>query len=445
GFGVVMQKILTGLFRQYPGKYEVFQVGINYNGDAFDEFAVTGGPSNGRYRQWPAMQFGSTSHHMYGQQKFLQVLRSLQVDIDVVFLFEDPFWVGGPVLGTNPPQAFITEIRKILHQRGMAHVPIVTYFPIDGKPKKRWIDLIATADFPITYLNFGAEACKAITPSIAPKLQVIPHGIDIKEFYPITKAEQRTFRRVMFGDEFVDKFMFLNVNRNQLRKLIPSTLTAFKQFQVLTNNAGFIYLNMKPVDVGWDLFETCKALELVVGRDVLFPPNFNEKKGITLDELNKIFNCADLYVSTAVGGGWELSVTQAFATKLPVLLPANTSHVELCGPQNPEERRGVLFKSGDILSHTMIFPGDNEVVRPLPNLEDMVDSMVFLYKNKDAREKMAENAYKWVISELQWEKAVVPLFDRVLSEAKEVKVTKQDMHRAAAEAQQGELKRYVAK
>ena len=424
GFGVVSKKMLQNLFSAYPDQYEVYQVGINHTGDAYNEFDITGGTQNGRYQLWPAIQAGNNRTHLYGQQKFLQVLQHINVDFDVVFLFEDPFWVGGGVPGVNPPKAFIDAIKEILARRGMGHVPVVSYFPIDGVPRRDWITNIAKVDFPITYLNFGVDACVRVVPELSGKLTAIPHGVDLNDFHPIDVREKRLFKRAMFGDAFADRFMFLNVNRNQLRKLVPSNLLAFRAFREQVGpDKAFIYLNMKTADVGWDLNKVCESLGLRVGVDVLFPPNFNVQKGLSLEQLNKVFNVADVLTTTAVGGGWELALTQAFATKTSVIAPHNTSHIELCGPQNEEAdgTRGLLYKSGETLSRQIVFPHDNEVPRPLPNLEDMVHKMLFAYSKPEFREKMEDNAYNWVKDNLSWSRDVVPQFHKVFSAAKELK------------------------
>lgn len=423
GFGIVMKEILQGLYRQYPGVYNISQVAINYFGDFCEEQVITGGLQNGRFRQWPAaVHVSQNQMNPFGHQKFVDFIRSFEAeDIDLVWLFEDPFQVGGILPNTNPPTAFIDAVRNSLVSIGKRHVPIVTYFPIDGIPKKGWIDNIAKGEFPITYLNFGANSCKALNHSLDNRIRTIPHGVNTKEFFPVSQEEKRAFRRSMLGDSFADKFMILNVNRNQPRKLVPSNLLAFKEFQKQVPNS-FIYLNMKPVDVGWNLIECCNAIGLEVGKDVLFPPNFNVQKGLSIQDLNLLFNSADVLTSTVTGGGWELAISQAFATRTSVLAPANTSHVELCGSQNDDsQRRGLLYKSGSRLAELLIFPHDNEVIRPLPDLDDLVNKLRFLYENPEFCRKMEDNAYNWALTELSWEKKVVPAFHSAFLEAKKLK------------------------
>ena len=419
GFGEVMRQILTNLYGNYPGMYEVYQVGINFVQHNYDEFAITGGPENGTYRQWSAFTPGpgADRRHIYGQRRFLELLKELlpKVDLDVIFLFEDPFILGGLVPGTDKPVAMVDAIKMLLKQAGKEYIPIVSYYPIDGQPKIEWLNNIAKTDFPITYLNFGKKTSEQLCPQLANRVSVIPHGADLTEFYPVDKAEARIFKRAMFGERFADRFMFLNVNRNQLRKLIPSGLIAFREFKKQVPES-FIYLNMRAVDVGWNLIEACKSLGLRVGEDVLFPRDFNVQKGLSLEDLNKVFNCADALLSTAIGGGWELSITQAFSTKTTVIAPANTSHVELCGPQGPDEARGILYASGSNLAQYAIFPHDNEVPRPLPDTDDLVTKMIWAYNNQDLCRQLEDRAYEWVKT-LNWSERIVPNFHQVFQAA----------------------------
>jgi glycosyltransferase involved in cell wall biosynthesis len=51
----------------------------------------------------------------------------------------------------------------------------------------------------------------------------------------------------------------------------------------------------------------------------------------TIEEVNEIYNASDLYVTTTLGEGWGLGVTEAMATRLPVIIPNTTSLTEIGG------------------------------------------------------------------------------------------------------------------
>jgi glycosyltransferase involved in cell wall biosynthesis len=114
-----------------------------------------------------------------------------------------------------------------------------------------------------------------------------------------------------------------------------------------------------------------------------------------------LYNCVDAVISTAVGEGWGLSWIEAMATKTPVIMPANTAIIE-----NITEERGYLIKSGTTPSLYTVLPHDNEVPRPLVDVDDMVKQMAEVYNNYGDALKRAENAFNWVTTDLNWQGAV---------------------------------------
>ena len=402
GFGNVMKHMLTRLYRKYPGQYNIAQMGINYHGDYVDELEITGGFQNGRYAQWPAaaQRAGVPMSHMFGQARFLELVKGSPMDYDLIFIAEDPFWLGG-LIPTDPPgqqRIFIDEIRKALQVRNRAHVPIIGYFPIDGIPNPDWTVNLAKYDVPITYLPFGARSVAEANPQLQGKVSTVPLGLDPKEYHLIPQEDLRAFKRAYFGDHNVDKYVVLNCNRNQIRKFLPSNMMAFAEFKKKFPDS-ILYMHMRASEqVGWDLPKAAKNIGLEVGKDVFFPHNFNINKGMPVEELNKIFNVADMLTTTALGGGWELALTQAFATKTLVIAPDNTSHTDLCA-----DGRGLLYGCGDRLSHKVILRGDNEVVRPLPNVDHMVEKMIWARENPEEVTKIIENAYKWTNDTILWD------------------------------------------
>lgn len=413
GFGTVMKHMLKGLFRAYPKKYDICQMGINYFGDHVEEAEITGGLQNGRYRQWPASANRTGQMmDMFGQARFIQLLNQTDYDFDMIFMFEDPFWIGGAIPRTQ--HIFIDQVKQALHRRGKTHIPVITYFPIDGIPNEEWLVNLAKYDILVTYLNFGARFVADRYPKLEGQVNVIPHGVDHSEYFPIPKDELRSFKRALLGEENVDKFVFLNCNRNQLRKFVPSNMMAFKAFKE-KHPDSLLYLHMKEKDVGWDLVRAAKNLGLEVNKDIFFPQGFEVSRGVSIEDLNKIFNIADAVTSTALGGGFELAIIQAFASKTVTIMPDNTSHSELCA-----EDRGFLFNCGNKLSLQAILPGDNEVIRPLPDTDDLARAMIEAYENPEECRKREEAAYKWTVEKLKWSD-MIRLWDVLFSKAKMLK------------------------
>jgi glycosyltransferase involved in cell wall biosynthesis len=65
------------------------------------------------------------------------------------------------------------------------------------------------------------------------------------------------------------------------------------------------------------------------GKNYMFPSVKDYNEGVDLKKLNDIYNSFDLFLSTATGEGWGLTITEAMATKTPVIAPNHTSIAEI--------------------------------------------------------------------------------------------------------------------
>lgn len=382
GFGTVSRNILEGLYR--TGKYEISILGINYWGD----------PHPFPYKIWPV---GTNSQQdPYGRRKICKKIPSMEYD--VLFFLQDTFILD-----------FLPELMQHLKANGK-NTKSICYFPIDGAPKEQWIKNINAVDYPVAYSEFGkAEAMKAYPES--KELRIIPHGANTTDYHVLPEDGVKEFRKRYFGKNH-DKFVFTNLNRNQQRKDIPRTIQAFSEFRKQVPDS-ILYLHMAKKDQGWDLVKVCEAYGLSIHDDVIFPENFGPNQGFPVQIVNMIYNISDCVISTTLGEGWGLSWVEAMATKTPVIMPRNTALVEAI-----TEDRGYLVNSGTNPSLFTVLPHDNEVIRPLVDVDDMVKTMLEVYNNYDEAMKKAQKAYEWVTIKLGWQDSVIPqwikLFDEVL-------------------------------
>ena len=286
------------------------------------------------------------------------------------------------------------------------------YYPIDGIPKPSWIKAMAEADYPVTYTEFGRKECIKAYPPIENKLGVIPHGANVEDFYPLGYGDIIDFREKFFGP-LANKFIVTMVNRNQQRKDIPRAMMAFKEFQKKCPDS-FMYIHAAVRDMGWNLDQVCNSLDLKINKDIVFPHNFGPNQGFPIDVLNKIYNASDVVISSTTGEGWGLAQTEAMAAKVPIISPDNTACTEIVG-----EDRGLLVKSGHTLDHHVMLCHDNEVVRPIISISDMVDKLEMMYNDEVLRLRLAENGYNWVRGNLIWDKHIVPKWIDVMDRAVE--------------------------
>lgn len=381
GFGTVARNIFEALYK--TGRYDIDILGINYWGD----------PHQFPYRIWPTGV--NQDRDPYGRKKVAAMIPQMQYDI--LFFLQDTFILE-----------FLPALLPRLRASGKEFKSIC-YFPVDGTPKTEWIKNVDHADYTVAYAQFAADAAKAAMPE-AKTPRVIPHGTNLVDFRPIPEDQVVQFKKNYFG-KHADKFIITNLNRNQHRKDIPRTIAAFKEFRKVVPDS-ILYLHMAVRDQGWNLDEVVKSYGFTTNDDVIFPENFGPNQGYPREVVNMIYNASDLVTSTTIGEGWGLSWVEAMATKTPVLMPDNTAMSE-----NITDERGYLCKSGSNPSLYTVMPHDNEVIRPLVDVEDMATKMVHIYENYEEAVIKAETAYNWIKEDLNWQGNIGKMWADLFNEA----------------------------
>jgi glycosyltransferase involved in cell wall biosynthesis len=387
GFGQVSRNILPAL--KNSGRFDVDILGINYWGD----------PHEYPFNIWPMAI--NQNKDPYGRQRMQQHLLDPRCQFDILFFLQDTFILE-----------FMPQLLTTLRNAGK-NFKSVFYYPIDGVPKEGWVQAAGAVDYPVTYSQFAYQQSVAVVPDMAGRLSVLPHGVNPEVFHPVSKEDARNFRQQFFGS-LADKFIFLNVNRNQQRKDIPATIRAFKEFKKHRPNSA-LYLHMAAVDQGWNLPEVIKAMGLDMSQDVILPQKFVPSNGFPLPVLNLIYNACDAVISTTLGEGWGLSWTEAMAVGKPVIFPSNT-----CLTEYITDETGFPYPSGGDADHVTIIPNDNEVVRPVAHIGKMVERMLEVHDKRDEAARRAQAGHQMVMNNLVWDKHINPkwvqLFDRIAGE-----------------------------
>ena len=382
GFGTVSRNILVPLHK--TGKYDITVLGVNYWGE----------PHKFPFDIWPVGI--NQEKDPYGRKHIQQQITNS--DFDILFMMQDSFILD--FAGEFLPQLRFND-KKFRS---------IVYFPIDGQPHMPWIQAMAAADYPVTYTQYGFNECVKAYPQIKDKLRIIPHGINPKDFYPLSYAEVADFRKRYFGP-MAGKFIVTCVNRNQQRKDIPRTLMAFKEFKSKCPES-VLYLHMAIRDQGWNLDNVIASLGMAINKDVIFPSNFGPNQGFPINVLNSIYNASDVVISSTTGEGWGLAQVESMSTKTPIISPDNTACTEIAG-----EGRGLLIRSGHDKEHFVVLPHDNEVCRPIICVQDMIDALEKLYNDEVLRMRLGETGYRWVTENLIWDKHVVPQWEAIIEEA----------------------------
>lgn len=399
GFGTVMKNIMSEI--NNTGSYEIDVVGVNYDGGPYDTSKWPG-------RLWPAISALRTQGpygDVFGRQVFLDLLG--QNNYDIVFIVQDTFIVL-PIV----PQ--ILELQRTKPNT----FSTIYYYPFDCTPREEWVKQCVTSfDFPVAYTKYAKDESRKFVGAIADKQDVIYHGTNTNDFFPLTPEQKQETRKAIFPPVLQDRFIITNVNRNQGRKDVSRSLMILKQLHNIGMKNAFLYMHMQETDFGGSIMQMAASIGLNPDSDFTIPDprQFGAHSGFPIEFLNGIYNASDAYLTTTHGEGWGLSITEAMATKLPVIAPNNTSVPEILG-----EDRGWRVQSGHTPTHWIIKENDNERMRPLMDVEEAAETIKYIMEHPEEAAERAENAYAWV-KENTWEnicKQWINVFNRATNKAR---------------------------
>lgn len=224
--------------------------------------------------------------------------------IDIVYRISYPFDISAPCVPNVPVILFYTsEFQRIDHDH------------LTGGSVGKLIDkCIDGSIIPVTPSNWSAGAL--IKHNIVPF--VVPHGVDVHKYKPDPSARAM---REEFGIPH-DAYVFLNVGAMTGNKNIQGIVKAFYRLARLRDN---IWLVLKGTGALYDskrfLEETIKKL---FESQVIEEHTWNRIRArfvfvnelLDWQEMNRLYNMADCYVSPYVAEGFNMPVLEATACGL---------------------------------------------------------------------------------------------------------------------------------
>jgi glycosyltransferase involved in cell wall biosynthesis len=403
GFGTVIHGIFMPMIEGgVLSRNDVSFFGVNYAGD----------PHDLPVRIWPAQTANSRDPDLYGRQRFAQLaLRGDFGPFDLLFVLQDHFTVSAPTPFPTKMLPFlpgvIDHLREQVMQGARPPFRVVQYIPVDSDlVRPEWVEwALGRVDQPVAYTEFGRDVLVETCPGFRDTMKVLPHGTTPDVFYPVPKDVRDSYRKERLGIP-PEVPLVLCVNRNQPRKDIPRTLQVFKQIREQIPDAQLL-LHMNPGDsAGFDLSAVQHNLRLP--RDaVKFPANFSEGVGVPRDILNLIYNSADVFLTTARGEGWGLSVTEAISCGLPVVAPDHTSFREIL-----RDGRGVLVPPE---KYPVFQMADNEQPRWAADVDAMAEAVVALLKDRGSASAIGKKGLEYARA-ISWQDHVSPLWRKLFDE-----------------------------
>jgi glycosyltransferase involved in cell wall biosynthesis len=379
GFGRVAQYLIPALAKEH----EVHALSVNWAGDPNDMQQFC--------RMYPAMAYGSDP---FGSHRIGELVQTIKPDI--VFIVND-IWVA------------ITLIDKIQPFKESIGFKTCVYTPIDSYGLfPELLPAIDKWDRLITYTDFAKKEIEKI--GYSKPIGVVGHGTDFTKFFPMDK---QVCRKELGIPE--DVFIVFNGNRNQPRKRIDLTIKGFIKFAKDKPDAR-LWLNMGAKDMGWELIPLMKRVARDEGYDptgklILTSPHFSTHNCLPIEQLNKVYNAADVGINTCIGEGWGLVNSEHGSVGVAQVVPDHTSLKEIfdevprieCNASETDRNYGLE--------------------RFLPDPDSAAEILTYYYENRDALKKdgqwcarrLREEPFTWPVIT----KKMLRIVDKVLSAKEE--------------------------
>lgn len=276
---------------------------------------------------------GKIAEDVWGIQPFVELMN--QIKPDVILLFND-IWLIAKILPMIQSNEWWLK----------SHPNILGYFPIDGYFMKTDVyPALSTLKASATFTKFGAK-------QLEQEAVVIGHGVDTNVFYPyahktgepLSKRDSVSFARQALR-ELLDKetaawfnegkFILLQANRNQVRKMYHKTINGYVKFlkeNQMPDDVGLLLLGSPDDFMGSDwrkIVAFCASYHGLPSQAVRERIKYVQTGNVTDAQMNMIYNATDVGINTAKGGGWELVNFEHAATNAAQILPNNSCFTEI--------------------------------------------------------------------------------------------------------------------
>lgn len=213
------------------------------------------------------------------------------------------------------------------------------YVPVDAPLDPSWAEIAECVNFPVAYTEYGKGEIERWTGRVPrpggqyfPDIHVLPHGVDARVYRPLANRNEIRTERSQ-GWLKPEHILLLNVNANQRRKDVIRSLQILAELhhRGLTNARLLMHMATDSPDMV-NLEVAGRQLGLTLRKDWDHTGDYfrhGNSGPLSEKDLNEIYNMADVYLTTTLGEGWGLGITEALAAGCPVAVPDHTACAEI--------------------------------------------------------------------------------------------------------------------
>jgi glycosyltransferase involved in cell wall biosynthesis len=241
------------------------------------------------------------------------------------------------VLGDYFAARWITVDPRVMDV--LRKVPSYHYCPVEGIDlPPAWRSLWDVVK-PVAMSKFGAVEIAKVVGYEPP---MVYHGVDTDYFYPISpgrpsahvldngaRATNKASAKQAFGLDPTHTIL-LRTDRHMPRKLYPSLLRAAYPVMEAHPDVDLV-IHCRIIDDGGFMQDTIRKYPGWFGKRILFTLAHDTFTGLSREELNLLYNAADIYCSVS-SEGFGLTIAEAIACGVPALGQDYSAVPEVIGP-----------------------------------------------------------------------------------------------------------------
>ena len=313
---------------------------------------------------------------------------------DIVFIYNDLSVICG----------YIEEIRKAIQNRFFG---LWAYVDSNYKSQPQPLIDILNRDVEriFCFTKYWKDEIKS--QGITRPVDVMNHGINTQMVRPIPKDLARQTLGLP-----KDVFLFSSINRNMPRKRLDILVMSFVKLIVRFPVKPIFMLVVadKGDKGGYQLFEIfSRELKLAGATTDTFGNRLLITSSNTCykdDDINLLYNCADVGVSCAEGEGWGLCSFEQMSVGIPQIVPEIGGYTEYCNNNNSIMVKPKMRYYIPQVHNTVT--GEAQIV----DTEDVAKAMERYVFDEDLR-KLHGKLAKEKISEYTWDRCCSTLIKRL--------------------------------